>query len=267
MSEPNEKPRAGKTVDVTVEVEATPEAVWRVISQAEEISRWFSPTARVEPGVGGSIFLSWGEGVEGTAPITVWEEGRKLRTAEQAPGANGPIELFVEYQIEALEGGRTKLRLVQSGFEPGEQWDDYVDTLDTGWQYFLWNLKHYLEHHDGKPRRMVSDRRKFEQPRAEVWQELLGGGLVACDQPATVGAPVKLWSGEPGEIHMVNEGIHLSARIPGLEEGLLLVELEPGGEPFSVGVWLSLYGVEEETAARLESELREHLDALAPRPS
>lgn len=38
---------------------ATPEDGWRMITQAENITRWFSPEARVEPGKGGKIFLGW----------------------------------------------------------------------------------------------------------------------------------------------------------------------------------------------------------------
>ncbi len=46
-------------------------AVWHALTDAEELMRWFPPLARVEPGVGGSMFMSrnW-----------PWPEMRSVRT-------------------------------------------------------------------------------------------------------------------------------------------------------------------------------------------
>ena len=37
-----------------------PDIVWKALAEAEELARWFPLEARVTPGVGGSIWLSWG---------------------------------------------------------------------------------------------------------------------------------------------------------------------------------------------------------------
>jgi Activator of Hsp90 ATPase homolog 1-like protein len=49
-----------------VEIKAPADVVWRAITEAEEIQRWFAPEVRVEPGVGGSMWVSFGPGMEGT---------------------------------------------------------------------------------------------------------------------------------------------------------------------------------------------------------
>ena len=137
-----QKERETRSIDMTVEIEAPGEAVWEAISNAEGLMRWFPPHAEVEPGVGGSVTISWGEGAEGTAPITVWEEGKRLQWVEGPPGAVQPA---VDFVIESTAGGKTVLRLVHSGFDAGADWDEYYDAVTAGWTYFLWNLQVYLE--------------------------------------------------------------------------------------------------------------------------
>src|SRR6185295_13980050 len=41
-------------------IDAPPEAVWKAISDAEELTRWFVDEASIEPRVGGMFTFSWG---------------------------------------------------------------------------------------------------------------------------------------------------------------------------------------------------------------
>src|SRR5215831_10044196 len=55
--------------ETNTRIAATSEEVWRAISEAEQITKWFSPHARVQPGPDGSTVGrhdvdSWGPGVE-----------------------------------------------------------------------------------------------------------------------------------------------------------------------------------------------------------
>lgn len=45
--------------------------MWRAISDAEELQRWFPLSAEVEPGEGGTVTLAWGPDVAGTGRIEV----------------------------------------------------------------------------------------------------------------------------------------------------------------------------------------------------
>src|SRR5579862_6931761 len=109
-------PKKGKTRVTSIEIAttATPDQVWKALTDPVELSRWFPLTAKVKPGVGGEIFLSWGPDCEGKAPITVWEPGRKFAWKEGAEG--DPRGVTVEWTIEAREG-KTCVRMVQSGFD------------------------------------------------------------------------------------------------------------------------------------------------------
>ena len=81
-----------RIIDQSIEVKAPAHIVWQALTDAEQLTRWFPPVARVEPGAGGSIFASWGDGVEGTALIEVWEPNRALRLSQ----AGGVVDYLIE---------------------------------------------------------------------------------------------------------------------------------------------------------------------------
>ena len=60
-------------------IDAPVEAVWKAISEGEELTRWFVEEADVTPGVGGTISISWGGEEKGEGRIDEWEPNRKLR--------------------------------------------------------------------------------------------------------------------------------------------------------------------------------------------
>ena len=141
---------------------ATPGEVWRMITEAENITRWFSPEARVEPGKGGKIFLSWGPGMEGEAPIHLWEPNHRFGWTE--PGDSPKL---IEFEIEA-QGGLTKLRLVQSGFGEGASFDDEFESVNGGWLSFLSILKYGIEFHRLDACTPVSVFRNVELTRDQI---------------------------------------------------------------------------------------------------
>src|SRR5262245_30524750 len=62
-----------------LEIAAAPEAVWKAITEAEELVRWFPQDAKVKPGKGGEIVYCWG-GLEGRCRILAWQPPKHLRT-------------------------------------------------------------------------------------------------------------------------------------------------------------------------------------------
>lgn len=129
-------------------IAAPPEAVWKAITEASELVRWFSLDARSTPGVGGQIWISFGGPMEGAVHIVRWEPERHLGTLEAAVGDRKP--LTQDWILEARDGGTTMLRFVHAGFESGD-WDDEYDSLLHGWDVFMGNLQCYLERHAGRP--------------------------------------------------------------------------------------------------------------------
>jgi uncharacterized protein YndB with AHSA1/START domain len=245
-----------KKVEKEIEIDATPEAVWNAIAQAEEIKRWFTLDARVKPGAGGAIWMSFGEGMEWESPIEVWDEGRHLRTTE----GEAPKKMAIDYFIET-RGGKTVLRLVHSGFAD-DTWDDELDTLNSGWAAFLANLKHYLENHSGEPREVAFFRHDpVAIPRAEAFARTLRA--LGFNEPPAAGDrySVTTETGDhfEGVIKVAAPPINLTMSVENRNNGWLMMEMEPGRDQTRPAIWLSLYGNARSEAPAMQTRIRELL--------
>ena len=84
---------------------------------------------------------------------------------------NSPIKIAVDFHIEAREGS-TVVRVVQSGFSAGAEWDDMFDAIRDGWTYFMFNLVFWFEYHRGRTRRMAWKRVATDLGRDLTWQAI-----------------------------------------------------------------------------------------------
>jgi len=236
-----------RSITKTVTVGASPDAVFRMLTEAEELVRWFPVDARVAPGVGGSIWLSWGGGTEGAAPITAWEDGRHLQWTE----SRGPAKLAVDFHLEAAAGGGTIVRLVNSGFGAGPDWDDEFHMTNGGWQYFLEHLRVYVDHHCGKPRDLISFRDTVPFSHTGAFARLIGADGLSRDralEQCPAGGRYETSTAHGDRI----SGVVLSASpetgqmgltIEQLEHAVLFLEMEPAKTGTRAGFWLSTYGL------------------------
>lgn len=251
-------PDETRTLEKEITLAAPPAAVWRALTEGEELRRWFPVDARVDPGVGGKVWISWGPEMAWESAIDIWEPGKHLRLSN--PGT--PVPFAVDYYIEA-RGDVTVLRLVNSGFGPGADWDDMYFGMDGGWSYFLYNLRHYLERHPGKPRTVLFRRTKSSAPRAGIaaaLARLLGAGDVfpATGSDVTVPLGAKRLAGRVG-LSLPN---HLAIVVPELDDALLFFELEPGPN-VTLGAYLSIYGPAPANGGELEEGVRALGEAAA----
>lgn len=264
----NDRTRTDRVLDLTIDIDATLDEVWQALTTGEGIARWFAPYAAVTPGEGGSVSVGWDPKEMWDAPITVWEPLRRMQTASEMPSKDGrTVRLTVDYYLEA-QGNRVRVRLVHSGFDDSGAWDDYIDGLDAGWTYFLLNLKHALERHRGVDRQQLSARFRTTARPGEDHPVFGAKGLRV--RPAVGGL-------RPGDTCRLSlGGVEVDATVvarhaprtiaflvPGWNDALLFVEREGLKEAHGLGVWLSLYGVPEATAAPLGQGLAELQSALS----
>ncbi|MDX1661432.1 MAG: SRPBCC domain-containing protein [Gemmatimonadota bacterium] len=180
-----------RSVSHEVEIEAPIEAVWDALTRAEELERWFPLEARVVPGEGGSIWMSWKNEYEGESAILAWEPPRLLRTTWGEPEGDQPGQVTT-YTLES-SGGSTTVRVVTSGFPTDSSWDEWVEGTRMGWRWELGSLKRYLEDHRGEDRTVAYLRRRAPVSREEAWsrlkepealgEDLLGGEPTDVDPP------------------------------------------------------------------------------------
>lgn len=267
---------ATRSFEMLLEINAPPEAVWKALTDSLELTRWFPLSAKVRPGMGGGIWTSWGPPFEGESPIQIWEPNRHLRTGWPTWGAKPDAErqrIAVDYHLEG-RSGRTILRLVHSGFGKDAKWDRDYDGVSRGWAFELRGLRHYLENHRGKDRRVVWARKDTALPVPEAIGRVIGpAGQVVR------GTIEGLKEGDRYRLEIVDtdrpiEGVvvtHIAPRnfsgtVTNLNNAFFRCELEacgPDGKE-QVWVWFSTYGLPEEVCATLEGGIRAALDrALA----
>lgn len=260
--------RNERVLDLSIDIEATLEEVWQALTTGEGIARWFGPYAAVTPGEGGSVSVGWDPKEMWDTPITVWEPLRRLQTASEMPTKDGrTVRLAVDYYVEA-HGGRVRVRLVHSGFDDSGAWDGYIDGLDAGWTFFLFNLKHALERHRGVDRQQLSARFRTIARDGED-HPVFGEKGLRVQPPVT--------SLQPGDacgftlggrefdatVAMRRAQRAIAFIVPSWNDGLLFVEREGMKEAHGLGVWVSLYGAPETTAAPLRRGLADLQSALS----
>jgi uncharacterized protein YndB with AHSA1/START domain len=180
---------------MSLDLEATPDEVWRALTEAEELVRWFSTAARVTPGVGGTMLWSWGYGEDWITSIDVWEPGKLLRLVQEdarpydaqgnplPAGEVEPARIAMEFTLETVQG-KTRLRLVHSGFGQGAAWDAEVEGISEGWQAELRSLRHYLRRHRGHERKAGRGLVNTTLARDAAWARLTGSGGYRLSPPS-----------------------------------------------------------------------------------
>ena len=259
----DDRKRTDRVINLSIDIHATLDEVWQALTTGEGIARWFAPYAEVTPGADGSVSIGWDPKEMWEQPITVWEPMRRMQTASEMPTKDGGVvRLAVDYYLE-VTGGRVRVRLVHSGFDDNESWDGYIDGLDAGWTYFLFNLKHALERHRGLGRQQLSARFRTTAPAGEDHPVFGPRGLQV--RPPAGG----LRPGDPCRFSLGGVDVDATVAVrraprtiafvvPAWNDGLLFVEREGLKETHQLGVWLSLYGVPDTSA----DPLRKGLDDL-----
>jgi uncharacterized protein YndB with AHSA1/START domain len=244
-----------------IEIAAPVEAVWEAIATPEGLTRWFVEEAQVEPGPGGSVRVSWGEGMDIETRIDVWEPPARLRLLGTFGGAlEDPM--VEEYALET-RGGATVLRFVHGGIPDSPEWDGMYESTRRGWGLFFGNLRHALEHHRGEPRQSRYTVTPVEGTPSGAWRavlEALGLDAEPVEGSRYAGTTADGDRLEGDVLASVTESA-LQLTLDPRDRGLLSLGLEPSGDGLSAWFTVATFGEgESEAADRLAARLR---DALA----
>ena len=108
--------------ETVIDLKATPEEVFRGITDPEQIVKWFCDEARVDPRVGGEYYFAWG-GMGATTTITAWEPGQHFGTASERSktyGHKGPVDTGVVHACTALDKPVVALYSMDAAFSTYE---------------------------------------------------------------------------------------------------------------------------------------------------
>jgi uncharacterized protein YndB with AHSA1/START domain len=129
------------------EVPAAPEEIWDAIATGPGTDSWFMGRTEVDPGEGGSVRTIFG-GYRPDNTITGWRPGQRLAYGTE-PGEDGRFVAY-EFLIEGRDSAGTVLRMVTSGFLPGDDWEVEFDAMTKGTDLFFATLVEYVSHFAGR---------------------------------------------------------------------------------------------------------------------
>jgi uncharacterized protein YndB with AHSA1/START domain len=136
-------------IEKEILIEAPLDVVWRVVTEPDQITKWFIDEAEIDPRPGGrGRFFSRG-GQTFYFEIEAFEPPRRFAYRwGQAEGVALRPEnsMLVEFTLQP-EAGSTRLRVVESGFDQVD-WSDkqktqYFEDHSNGWGRFLPRLRDY----------------------------------------------------------------------------------------------------------------------------
>ena len=136
-------------IEREVLIDAPIDVVWRVVTEPDQIVRWFSQEAEVEPRPGGAGRLAFPSGDSYQLQIEAMDPPHRFAYRWVQPAGSVVRDdnaLLVEFTLLA-EAGKTRLRVVESGFD-GIDWSDekkvkYVEDHSNGWATILDRLRDY----------------------------------------------------------------------------------------------------------------------------
>jgi uncharacterized protein YndB with AHSA1/START domain len=124
----------------TIDVQATPDRIFSLWTQPDELVRWWPEAAVFEPRVGGSVFFEFKQG-NVTGEVTRFEPPTALGfTWIRNDFPDYPTQ--VDVSITDLGNGRSRVELVHSGWDalPEDYAAEWKPIHNMGWQHFLGTL-------------------------------------------------------------------------------------------------------------------------------
>jgi uncharacterized protein YndB with AHSA1/START domain len=240
-----------RSIHLDVEVPGSPEEVWTAIATGPGVSSWYVPH-EIEQREGGEVTLSFGPGMDVTGRVLAWEPPHRIVLGTDGPG------LAFEFLVEARDGGSCIVRLVNSGFGTGADWDDQYDGMAEGWQIFLANLRLHLTHFAGRAASPMLPTATWTGPRDEAWQRLLTELGIPTD--LALGDRIEVTAGDaPPLAGTVTTVVphRISLVIDQPATGTAFIAAEGHRDQISMSIWSYLYGDDAPAlAARDDSRWR-----------
>jgi uncharacterized protein YndB with AHSA1/START domain len=135
------------TIDDEIDVESTPDEVWRAITVGPCIDSWFMGRNELEPYVGGTMRTDFG-GFVMNSTVTLWEPPKRF--AYRASDGQDGAFMELDWRIDARVGGGSTVHFTHRGSLAGEDANAEYDALKHGDPMYVRKLARYLEFFSGQ---------------------------------------------------------------------------------------------------------------------
>jgi uncharacterized protein YndB with AHSA1/START domain len=123
--------------------DADPDEVFKALTKPKKLVKWFLEEAKIKPKVGSSYTFTWEEGVSHSGKVekVVPDKSLVLSWPDTIKGKVYRTE--VSFTL-TKKGKGTLLEVVHMGFKEGPDWVWLYGAIQSGWTYYLTNLKSVL---------------------------------------------------------------------------------------------------------------------------
>lgn len=247
---PVKKDESGnRRVEMEFLVPGTPEQIWEAMATGPGNAAWFTK-GTIEGRVGGKLAFHFGPGVTTSGEVTAWEPPGHFGYVERewSPGAP-PVA--TEITITPRSGGQCLVRMVHSLFSSSDEWDDQLESFESGWPGFFEVLRIYLRHFAGLPAESSAAMTTVKGDGLDTWRRIVGTvGL----SDANVGERREL-SSVPQPVTGIIERVHQDR-----SQRFILMQLD---RPMAGVAILGTYGREKDTTVSVTRFLYGPADATA----
>ena len=175
-------------IEAEVEIQATPEAVWKAIATGPGIKSWFMGMENeFDERPGGEVRTKMGDKMIPIAEVTAWDPPKHFATVGNHAFGPGSPNIAYEWTVESKGGGKCVMRMVQTLFAEDEAWDTQVGDTQAGWPAFFHILRNYVERHADQPSGVVQAMGPISGTKAEAFERLTTAlGVTDLTKGATV---------------------------------------------------------------------------------
>jgi uncharacterized protein YndB with AHSA1/START domain len=138
-------------VEKEILIEAPVDVVWQFVTEPEHIRHWFADHVEIDLRVGGAGHLAFTGSDAYEVQVEALDPPRRFAfrwVRRPVSVVRSDNSLLVEFTL-LPENGRTRLRVVESGFDQVD-WSDeakakYAEDHASGWQRILGRLREYAQ--------------------------------------------------------------------------------------------------------------------------
>lgn len=133
-------------IEQTFYYAASPKKVFAALTEPKRLATWFLQDAEVELRPGGPFRFTWRGGYTMKGKVRAVRSPGRLELAWTDRFSGGKVFKTVARFDLRKRGPGTLLKLTHSGFKGGRRWVALYGAIESGWAYYLTNLRSVLEH-------------------------------------------------------------------------------------------------------------------------
>lgn len=248
---PIKKDGTGKRwVEMEFIAPGTPEQVWQAMATGAGYAAWFTK-ATIEERVGGVLRFDFGPAGSSPGEVTAWEPPHRF-AYEERDWSEGAPPVATEITITGRSGDRCVVRMVHSLFSSSDDWDDQMESFESGWPAFFEVLRIYLSRFAGMKAASFLAQASAVGDQLAIWKRLTTAlnltGANAGEHRTTAQRPETL-SGVIERVQQDGKQRVITMRLEVPAPGIALLGTHGAGESVQASIAIFFYGDDAEQAA------------------